>query len=139
MKLYHYSLEKKILDEGINSFIKHEHTSIINSLINEFSTKCLDRQFCVFFNLDRRDDGAITVSVDSEKLNSDLLYVADQTMADVIFDKYINGKDYSDAVKKYVSSIMNLKDYNGEYDNPEVYYAEDVPAELLSVEFLYED
>lgn len=139
MKLYHYGFKKEILTEGLDSFCKHPDTGAINELIYESFGECFGRDFCVFLNLDRRDNGYLTVSVDSENLNSELLYIADQDIADSIYRQWYRGNDCSELVKKYVSSIMSFNDYNGEYKNPEVFYSDDIPAEMLSVEYLDED
>lgn len=136
MKLYHYGLEKTILTEGINSYIKHSDTNIINNLISEVYGKCFNRDVCVFFNLERRDEGIITVSVDSNDLNQELINVADQDLADSIYSEWYRGKDCTDLIRKYVSSIKKLKDYKGEYENPEIFYEDDIPSNLLHLEFI---
>lgn len=139
MKLYHYSFKKEILEEGLDAFYKHADTKIINNLICESFGECFGRDFCIFLNLDRRDDGYLTVSVDSENLDSELLYIADQDIANLIYKTWYRGDDCSKLVKEYVSSIMHLKDYNGEYINAEVFYVDDIPAKMLTVEFSNED
>lgn len=136
MRLYHYGLKKSILTEGINSYIKHPDTSIINNLIIEVFGECFNRDICVFFNLERRDEGIVTVSVDSNDLNQELINVADQDLADSIYSEWYRGKDCTDLIRKYVSSIKKLKDYNGEYKNPEIFYEDDIPANLLTLEFI---
>lgn len=138
MKLYHYSFKKEILEEGLDAFCKHPDTGNINNLIYEQFGDCFGRDFCVFLNLDRRDNGHLTVSVDSENLNSELLYVADQDIADLIYSKWYKEEDCSELVEKYVSSIVKFSEYNGQYKNAEVFYTDDIPANLLSLEFLDE-
>ena len=135
MKLYHYAFKKEILSEGIEGFHKHNDTKIINNLIsNEFNGECFGRDYCIFFNLDKRDDGYLTVSVDSSKLDSNLLFVANQNIANLIYKKWYKGNDTSEAVKEYVSSIKKLSEYNNEYENPEVFYLDDISPDLLHLE-----
>lgn len=139
MKLYHYGFKKEILTEGLNSFCKHPDTAEINNLIHESFGECFGRDVCVFLNLDRRDNGYLTVSVDSEKLDPGLLNVADQDIADRIYSQWYRGNDCSELVNKYVSSIMKLEEYEGQYENPEVFYSDDIPAEILTIEYLDEE
>ena len=139
MKLYHYGFKKEILTEGLDSFCKHPDTGAINDLIYESFGECFGRDFCIFLNLDRRYDGYLTVSVDSEKLDSELLYIADQDIADSIYRQWYRGNDCSELVKQYVASIMNLAEYEGQYENPEVFYNDDIAVDLLTVEYLDEE
>lgn len=127
------------MTEGLNSYCKHPDTEAINDLIQESFGECFGRDLCIFLNLDRRDDGYLTVSVDSEKLNSDLLYVANQDIANSIYRKWYRGNDCSELIKQYVESIKPFKEYNGEYQNPEVFYTDDIPVEILSVEYIDEE
>lgn len=139
MKLYHYGFRKNIIEYGLEAFYKHNHTRIINDLIYKEFQECFGRDYCVFLNLDKRDNGDIIVSVDSQSLNSDLLYVADEDIADAIYSNWYRGKDCFNLVREYVSSIMKLSDYNGEYSNSEVLYLDDIPSDLLKVEYINEE
>lgn len=140
MKLYHYGFKKEILDEGIISYIKHNDTKIINNLIsNIYDGECFGRDDCVFLNLDFRDIGEVIVSVDLEKLNSDLLYVANQDIANDIYNQWYRGNNCDSLVKKYVESIKKFKSYSGEYENPEIMYLGDIDSSLLNVEHLNEE
>lgn len=134
MKLYHYGFKRDILEEGLVAFYKHVDTNLINHLIRKSFGECFGRDYCVFFNLDRRDEGNITVSVDSKNLDSNLLYVADQDIANAIYSTWYKDGDYSKLVEQYVSSIVRFEDYNREYSNAEVFYLDDVPVELLNIE-----
>ena len=138
MKLYHYSNAEAILEEGLRCWYKHTDTDVINDLIYEVCDDYLYRNSCIFFNFDKRDDGDIVVSVNINDLNKDLLYVADQDLADRIYSLYYKGKDCIELVKQYVDSIVKLEDYDNSYENSEVFYIDDVPIELLNIETIYE-
>lgn len=138
MKLYHYGFKKEILEEGLLGYYKHNDTEEINELIYEQYGELFKRDYCVFFNLKQIDDGELTVSVDSKSLNEDLLFVANQEAANDIYRCIYNGEDYKDSITEYVESIMKLKDYNNEYENPEVFYGDDIPSDLLTLEYIYE-
>ena len=135
IKLYHYSFNDEILSEGILANIKHPDTETINSVISRnHDGECFNRDYCVFFNLDKRDIGDFIVSVNLKDLNKELLYVADQNIANDLYTKWYNGCPVEELAKKYVTSIKPLSEYTNEYANPEILYLGDVPATLLNVE-----
>ena len=134
MKLYHYSFNESILTEGIDAYYKHPDTVAINDLIVEQFGECFGRDYCVFFNIDKRDIGDTIVSVDSSNLDAEQLFIADQELADSIYRNWYRGNDCKELINDYVTSIMKLQDYNGEYENPEVFYTDCVQSELLNAE-----
>lgn len=138
MKIYHYSFTKEILESGLDSYIKQAATTEINELIYEIYGDYFGRDVCVFFNFNREDDGEITVSVDTDTLDVDCLYVADQNIANIIYDNWYKGKDCTSYVQEYVSSIVKFSDYKGQYNHSEIFYTNDIPKELLKVEYICE-
>ena len=134
MKLYHYSNNENILKEGLLSYIKHEDTELINYLINLYDDDLYNRNDCLFLTFDKRDLGDIIVSVDIDLLNKDLLFVADQEIANNIFSNYYRGNDVEELVKKYTKSIVSFKDYKREYKNPEILYQNSIPLSFLKIE-----
>ena len=137
MKLYHYGFKKEILLEGLDAYYKHPDTKIINNLIFEEFQDFFGRDYCVFLNFDKRDEGNIQVSVESNSLNSELLYVADQDLANLIYKKWYNGQDCEKYIKEYVSSIIPFKDYNNNYNNAEIMYLDSISVNLLTLEACY--
>lgn len=137
MKLYHYGFKKEIITEGLNAGLKHKDTEIINDMIYDIYENYFGRDYCIFLNLDKRDEGEILVSVESDKLNQNLLYIANQELANDIYRKCYQGHNCEASIKQYVSSIIPFKDYNNEYDNPELMYLDSIEAELLKVEYSY--
>lgn len=139
MKLYHYSFTESILEEGLEPFIKHKDTCLINNLIFEQFYDCFGRDYCVFLNQDKRDLGELIVSVDIDDLNNEFIYVANQDLADDIYRAWYKGNNYAEIVKKYVNSIVKFSDYNNEYKNSEIFYTEYIKPELLMIEYINEE
>lgn len=137
MKIYHYGFRKEIITEGLDAGIKHEDTQKINDMIYDIYENYFGRDYCVFFNLDRRDEGEILLSVEVNKLNQNLLYIANQELANDIYRNYYKGYNCEDTIKQYVSSIIPFKNYKNEYENPELMYLDSIDAELLKVEYSY--
>ena len=134
MKLYHYSSNENILKEGLDAYYKHPDTVAINDLIINKFGESFGRDYCVFFNLNKIDNGDIIVSVDSSNLDMEQLFVADQDLADAIYLNWYRGNNCDAILDEYFNSIISFKFYNGEYDNPEVFYTDCVSAELLKIE-----
>ena len=140
MKIYHYGFKKEIITEGIDAGFKHEDTQAINELIYDIYENYFGRDYCVFFNLDKRDLGDILISVEVEKLDENHLYIADQHLADIIHRQWYRGysaEDLVNEIKEYVSSIMPFKEYNNQYENPELFYLDSIEPHLLKVEYSY--
>lgn len=140
MKIYHYGFNEKIITEGIDASIKREATEAINELIYDIYENYFGRDCCVFFNFDKRDVGDILFSVEVEELNEKLLYVANQYLADKLYDKWYKGynsEDLAVEIKEYVSSIIPFKEYNNQYENPELFYLDSIEPSLLKVEYSY--
>lgn len=134
MKLYHYTNNKNVLKEGLKSWIKHEDTEIINNLIEKFSDDLYSRDDCIFLSFKKSDLGDIIISVNSESLNKDLLFVANQDLANEIYSNYYYDRNNESIVKNYIKSIVSFKDYNGDYENPEIIYQDSIPLNLLKLE-----
>lgn len=133
VKLFHYSFKDAIFSEGILANMKHDDTKIINDAISKNHDKeCFGRDHCVFLNFDKRDDGDFVVSVDLKDLNPELLYIADQNIANEIYNKFYKGYPIDELSKQYVASIKPFLEYNDEYSNPELFYLDDIPSELLT-------
>lgn len=134
MKLYHYSFSESILSEGLDACEKHPDTKIINSLIFKRHEDCIDRDYCVFLNFDFRNIGDLVVSVKSEDLNEDLLYVANQDIANQIYSEWYRANNTDSLVDEYVQSIKPFSEYKHEYANAEVMYLGDISPVLLTIE-----
>lgn len=133
VKLFHYSFKDTIFSEGILANMKHDDTKIINDAISKnHNEKCFGRDYCVFLNFDKRNDGDFVASVDLKDLNHELLYVADQNIANEIYSKFYKGYPVDELSKQYVASIKPFLEYNGEYSNPELFYLDDIPSGLLT-------
>ena len=134
MKLYHYTYNENILKEGLDAYYKHPDTIAINDLIINKFGECFGRDYCIFFNLNKVDNGDIIVSVDSSSLDIEQLFVANQDLADDIYRNLYRGNNCDSLIDDYVNSIMVFDNYNGEYENPEVFYTDSIPANLLKIE-----
>lgn len=138
MKLYHYGFKKEILSEGLDAYFKHSDTKTINNLIFEEFEDYFGRDYCVFLNFDKRDEGEILVSVDSNNLNKELLYVADQDLANSIYEKWYKGYECKELIKEYVKSIIPFNEYiENTYENAEIMYLDCIDSDLLVLEKSY--
>ena len=135
MKFYHYAFNQEILSKGLSASIKHQDTETINNLIAaQHDGECFGRDYCVFLNFDNRDIGDFSVSVDSDSLDKDLIFIANQEIANNIYSKWYRGQDTVELTKKYVESIKTFSEYCNDYLNPEIMYLDDISSELISLE-----
>lgn len=146
MKLYHGTWEsnfKKILESSklLCNYYSSETTELLNEIIEEYLGEDLCSG-CVYLSGDVEATEAYdyVVIVDTDDLNTRLLYVADNRLKDQILYEYHRNTSEDEKkarlkhlVKEYAKSFITFKDYmeiKESYDKehyPEFLYFGDIP------------
>ena len=117
--LYHGTYEdmyKKIIKEGLilNFTESYEETTVINKVLNDYKNSEV-REGAIFLTDDKSliEFYDYTIEIDIKKLNTNLLYVADNKFADNIFDSYYcqDKKRMDYFVREYLNSLIPFEEY----------------------------
>lgn len=120
--LYHgtdeYKLKRIMKDKLILSYTDNleqsECTSIINNLLNDYADERV-RDDAVFLtdSEDSVDWYEYKLEINVENLNTNLLSVADNHLADKIYDAYYydNNEEIDFYIKSYLESIISFDEY----------------------------
>lgn len=148
MLLYHGTWEytyEKILEEGeIKCFgtVASDTTKIINEILNEYGTEINLREGAIFLTDDIEGVEAYDYAfvLDINKLNIDLLYVADFHYSTKLYDYVMRGiedkNEVKQIVKKYEDSYMDFNEYlqrKEDFIFPEFLYYGDIPLDAIKV------
>ncbi len=148
MLLYHGTWEytyEKILEEGeIKCFgtVASDTTKIINEILNEYGTEINLREGVIFLTDDIEGVEAYDYAfvLDINKLNIDLLYVADFHYSTKLYDYVMRGiedkNEVKQIVKKYEDSYMDFNEYlqrKEDFIFPEFLYYGDIPLDIAKV------
>lgn len=145
MFLYHYTnvFPETIKRDGLCCSYKSEDTEIINEVLNELEEhpNWIDRSYCLFFHIEKITGvGEYIVTIDTNQLDANELYVANGDIAQKVFDAIYYGKQhlYKNLAQEYWESVMPLETYLKNdmlYLNSEILYLRDIkPQQIHQIE-----
>lgn len=140
MLLFHRSLANKdiILEKGLKGDYNTSPTYTVNKALIEagFNEIADIRSGAVFLSDKNLINTKTILSVNISDINTDNLYVAEETVANKIFGLAMIGRSTSEHAKLYANSFVSYNDYLAKkpfIKRPEFIYVGDIPADKLTI------